>query len=199
MRIFLEDASGAREEATVRQVFDLGAAKWSRYAQTHDGAWMTVALFDLPESGLAVPGTATVIVEIAGVEDAERQGTIHLTGAGGAPTDIVFPNGGDTAEALLGSEPILRLRAVRADAGNPGFHDWTIGGIEFDLEYVLFGLVAGVDFFLYGAMMHVGGSPGLPRLQGNQVLVVAIVLTVGGIAMVWSGSRPKESESSDRG
>lgn len=135
VHIILEDATGARADASLRQVFDLEPAAWSRYAQTRPGAWATVALFDLPQTGLAT-GPATVIVEIEGVEDATRQGRIEIVGSGGAPTEIVFPSAAEDAETLLESEPILRLRAIRADAGNPGFQDaWTIAGIELDVEY----------------------------------------------------------------
>jgi hypothetical protein len=136
IEIFLEDASSAQEQATVRQVFDLEASSWSRYAATSPGAWVTVALFDLPQSGLST-GPASVTVEIDGGA-ATRVGTIEILGSGGVPTNISFPSTAESAETLLESKPTLRLRAIRAEeATDPGFDDeWLIGGIEFDVEYV---------------------------------------------------------------
>jgi hypothetical protein len=138
IQIWLEDDFGTRRQANLRQVFDLGAAPWSHYAQTAKGAWTTVALFDLPTGGLSFSGSpqiADVIIKIDGVENVLfRQGHIEITGSGGTPIAIEFPT--TSGPQQLESESLLRLRAVRAAGGNPGFDDsWLIGGIEFDLEF----------------------------------------------------------------
>lgn len=185
LRILLEDDFGVRVEANLRQVFDLGSPAWSRFAAGNPaalvaprpGAWMTVALFDLPTSGLSFTGppeVASVIVEIDGVEDTSRRGRIEITGSGGVPTEIAMLT--SPGEADLESQPLLRLRAIRANAGSPGFQDsWVIGGIEFDVQWLVCMKAPKVhpDSDATGATALTGSvSPGEPWFNKTRVVLI---------------------------
>jgi hypothetical protein len=156
----LRDASGALRDADVRAVFPIAASAISHFAKTHPGAWVTIVLFDLPDSqsGFALPESGAsfrseVIVEVdeqavdvqevvdvgppTGFISASSAASIRITGSNGTPLSVSYPNILDLEQLPL----MLRVRAARDHQGNGnGFpldpQGTTIGGIEGDLVYL---------------------------------------------------------------
>jgi hypothetical protein len=145
---WIRDDLGTEIPATVRAVFPLAPARSSLAAPTAPGRWVTIALVDLPATGLSVPSDEArlrVTLEIPGgdppVVDISK-GTIRIEGDGGTPW--LPPIAGYPAlEEELETRSLLRLRAVRRNpqSGNTtgpadAFIDqWEIGGIELEVQY----------------------------------------------------------------
>lgn len=139
---FVRDDAGVELQATVRSVFSLSVAPSAWSAADSPGRWVSVALIDLPATGLQVPSDharVQVRVWVGQALEYVSHGTISLVGDGGT----TWLNSMLWYERSLESRSLLRLRAVRRDpqtgttSGPPdAFLDsWQIGGIEFEVEY----------------------------------------------------------------
>lgn len=165
----------AQWDATVRAVFPLAASRTSQLASTRPGAWVTVVLFDLPdsESGFELPDPfepfiADVTILIDGVPidaavDPRAVGSLRITGEGGAgiggqPTAVLWPPITDLETQSL----VARFRPVRDDGSGTGFPEGSvIAGLEADLSFI--GLCLEPDQIrpsaateAHGATIHVG-------------------------------------------
>jgi len=138
--VFITDDLDVEVQAIVRAVFPLAQARSSKLAAA--GRWITVALFDLPESGLTTPAEqGRVRVVLDGTTEIAHS-TIRIVGDGGSPW-LPPPPGVTPLEMELESRSLLRLRAVRRDpqtGGSPipadAFLDtWQIGGLELEVDY----------------------------------------------------------------
>jgi hypothetical protein len=142
---WVRDDLGTEIAATVRAVFPLAPARSSLAAPTTPGRWVTIALVDLPSSGLSVPSDEArvrVTVDVSGAPVDVSKGTIRLVGAGGTPWLPPTP-GYPALEEEFETRSLLRLRAVRRNPQSgsttgpaDAFIDsWEIGGLELEVQY----------------------------------------------------------------
>lgn len=138
--VFITDDLDVELQATVRAVFPLVQARSSKVDLP--GRWITVALFDLPESGLTTPAEQGLVRVVLDGTTEIAHSTIRIVGDGGSPW-LVPPPGSDPLELGLETRSLLRLRAVRRNpqtGGSPvpadAFLDtWQIGGLELEVDY----------------------------------------------------------------
>lgn len=62
---------------------------------------------------------------------------------------------------------------------------------------LLLAVIHGMDYFYHGVAVHAIGSS-FPRIGGIQLLAATAFLAGAGIAMIWLGSRPEESQPPGR-
>lgn len=115
----------------------LGASPSSHFAERYPDAWVTVAIFDLPDFTVSAPYTATVTVSTHGQPRGEFHGTIRILGNGGSPTLLSAQPYLGSAEDWMEPQMMTRFRPVRASAAEPnGFPEGaTIGALQVDVEY----------------------------------------------------------------
>jgi len=130
-----------------RSVFEAGLAKTTERTQFR-GPSITIAMVDIPTTALPCIGSfpKDVVVRLIydGAPDSSVGGVIEVTGDQGAPTrfrhNAEVPTLGplESLDERFDPKPALRLRPLAGDGTSldPGFDEsWTIGSIEFDLEY----------------------------------------------------------------
>ena len=151
VRIWIEDASYTLVEISpIRSVFYGGTQMLGSYEENRPGAWVAVALFDLPGdlgfSSYDPPPERQLIVEFNGDPNDTSATFIKITGEGGSPQQffpvdqslITVPYA-TPIESALEPHPTLR---IRADA-NAGAFKWQdgngdlipIGAIEMVVAY----------------------------------------------------------------
>ena len=147
--VVVKDDLGEEETATVRAVMPVAASATSELARSLPGATATLVVFDLPDTGFALPAQlpfrAEVIVyvdDVAQTQD-EAVGSILITGpdgagAAGAPTAVIWTGGLGAFEL---DDVVMRFRPALDVQSSGGFPDETasggtvIAGIEADLVY----------------------------------------------------------------
>jgi len=144
VEVSIEDAAGAFVPVTLRSVFYGRPGAHSVFAEQEPGAWVAVALFDLPaDLGFSsydpAPEVSIRVSIDGGSPDPYRSAArIQITGDGGTPQSYYYLIAGLFEEALE-PLPAVRIRA-RDDAGAFAWQDGqggpaAIGAIEFHLDY----------------------------------------------------------------
>lgn len=130
----IREGSTVLATVTPRAVFDGLSAPASLKNATSAGPFLTIVLFDLPTSlSTSFPAATTVHLLVDGSPPTYGAvGQLEILGSGGSSTSFTT----DSNPAGLGPRPTLRLQARKAGPGVDGFDPaWTIGAIEFELEY----------------------------------------------------------------
>jgi hypothetical protein len=123
-------------DVPARAVFTSPAYAGSAFAAARSGAWVAVALFDLPNASdlpaLVYPKLLWVQVLKRGVPSTVDIASFTVTGEGGKATTSITPD-----PALdLRSRPAIRLRPVAGSGAFPtGPSSPLLGSLEFEIEY----------------------------------------------------------------
>ncbi len=131
-----DDSGGPGPLATVRSVFSADASANSILSKTAPGAFVTVAIFDLPSASELVfneeyPLVTEIELEVDGAPTAVI-GSIELLGPGGTPTLLGIDYTSRFLEETLEPTTVFRLRGRRSF-----FQDgWVIGAIDLEFAYL---------------------------------------------------------------
>jgi len=174
-------------DVPARAVFTSPAYAGGAFATARSGAWVTVALFDLPNAAdlpaLAYPQLLLVRVLTRGVASTTDLASFTVTGEGGKATTSFIPD-----PALdLRSRPAIRLRpAAGAGAFPTGSSSPLLGSLEFEIEYpatVAAPVVyPGTEAALATAMTGPGSEAGRTRVVVVDPKGFRLAVPTGGLA-----------------